>query len=72
MQLLNGTKTIENNMGKTAKEHRKKVAARNAKIKGAERQYQKVMNEAYRKYLEELKSAQASGQTETQESFTAQ
>jgi hypothetical protein len=72
MQLLNGTKTIENNMGKAAKEHRKKVAARNAKIKGAERQYQKVMNEAYRKYLEELKAAQASGQTETQESFTAQ
>ena len=72
MQLLNGTKTIENNMGKAAKEHRKKVVARNAKIKGAERQYQKVMNEAYRKYLEELKVAQASGQTETQESFTAQ
>lgn len=59
-------------MGKAAKEHRKKVVARNTKIKGAERQYQKVMNEAYRKYLEELKVAQASGQTETQESFTAQ
>ena len=30
-------------MGKNAKEHRKKVAARNAKIKGMEKTYQKVM-----------------------------
>jgi hypothetical protein len=59
-------------MGKNAKEHRKKVAARNAKIKGAERTYQKVMNEAYKKYIEELKKAQASGITESEESFTAQ
>ena len=59
-------------MGKNAKEHRKKVAARNAKIKGAERAYQKVMNEAYQKYNEELKKAHASGITESEESFTAQ
>jgi hypothetical protein len=59
-------------MGKNAKEHRKKVAARNAKIKGAERAYQKVMNEAYQKYIEELKKVQASGITESEESFTAQ
>ena len=59
-------------MGKNAKEHRKKVAARNAKIKGAERAYQKVMNEAYQKYIEELKKAQASGTTESEESLTAQ
>jgi hypothetical protein len=65
-------KITENKMGKNAKEHRKKVAARNAKIKGAERAYQKVMNEAYQKYIEELKKVQASGITESEESFTAQ
>lgn len=58
-------------MGKNAKEHRKKVAARNAKMKGVERAYQKVMNEAYQKYIEELKAAQASGTTEN-EGFVAQ
>jgi hypothetical protein len=59
-------------MGKKAKEHRKKVAARNANIKGYERQYQKVMNEAYQKYLQELEAAKASGMTQTEQSFTAQ
>jgi hypothetical protein len=59
-------------MGKKAKEHRKKVAARNAKVKGYERQYQKVMNEAYQKYLQELEAAKASGMTQTEQSFTAQ
>lgn len=58
-------------MGKNAKEHRKKVAARNAKMKGIERAYQKVMNEAYQKYLAEIKAAQSSGTTET-EGFVAQ
>ena len=59
-------------MGKNAKEHRKKVAARNAKIKGMEKTYQKVMNDAYQKYLEQIKEAQMSGETKTDESFTAQ
>jgi hypothetical protein len=59
-------------MGKNAKEHRKKVAARNAKMKGVERAYQKIMNEAYQKYLEQLKEAQASGNTETNEGLIAQ
>ena len=61
-------------MGKRAKEHRKKVLARNAKMKGVERAYQKVMNEAYQKYLQELQAAQAaqtSGKTEN-EGFVAQ
>jgi hypothetical protein len=58
-------------MGIRKKEHRKKVAARNAKIKGMERTYQKVMNDAYQKYLEELKIAQTSGKTDT-EGFVAQ
>ena len=59
-------------MGKNAKEHRKKVAARNAKLKGEERAYQKIMNEAYQKYIEQLKEAQMSGETKSEESFTAQ
>ena len=59
-------------MGKNAKEQRKKVAARNAKIKGYERQYQKVMNEGYQKYLQEMQAAIASGDTQTEQSFTAQ
>ena len=58
-------------MGVRKKEHRKKIAARNAKMKGIERQYQKVMNDAYQKYLEELKTAQTSGKTDT-EGFVAQ
>lgn len=59
-------------MGVRKKEHRKKVAARNANMKGIERQYQKVMNDAYQKYLEQIKEAQMSGETQTDESFTAQ
>ena len=59
-------------MGVRKKEHRKKVAARNAKMKGVERQYQKVMNDAYQKYLEQIKEAQMSGETKPEESFTAQ
>jgi uncharacterized membrane protein len=31
-------------MGKREKEHRKKVAARNQKIKGAQRTYEKLYN----------------------------
>jgi hypothetical protein len=69
---LNGLKTTEVKMGVRKKEHRKKVAARNAKMKGIERQYQKVMNDAYQKYLEQIKEAQMSGETKTDESFTAQ
>lgn len=58
-------------MGIRKKEHRKKVVARNSKIKGMEKTYQKVMNDAYQKYLEELKTAQTSGKTDT-EGFVAQ
>lgn len=59
-------------MGKNAKEHRRKVAARNTKIKGIERQYQKVMNESYQAYLEQMKLELASGETQSQENFIAQ
>lgn len=58
-------------MGKRAKEHRKKVLARNAKMKGMEKAYQKVMNEMYQKYLKELEEMKASGVTEN-EGFVAQ
>ena len=42
-------------MGKRAKEHRKKVAARNQKIKGQQNAMQKLFNESMRQQLEELK-----------------
>ena len=42
-------------MGKKAKEHRKKVAARNQKIKGQQNAMQKLFNESMRQQLEELK-----------------
>ena len=55
-------------MGKEAKEHRKKVAARNQKIKGAQNAMQKLFNESMKTQLEELKKqreAEMSGQTQT-------
>jgi len=42
-------------MGKKAKEHRKKVAARNQKIKGQQNAMQKLFNESMKTQLEELK-----------------
>jgi hypothetical protein len=42
-------------MGKKAKEHRKKVAARNQQIKAAQNAYQKMMNEQMQKYLADLR-----------------
>ena len=42
-------------MGKRAKQHRKKVAARNQKIKGQQNVMQKLFNESMRQQLEELK-----------------
>jgi hypothetical protein len=55
-------------MGKAKKEHRKKVAARNQKIKGAQNAMQKLFNESMKTQLEELKKqreAEMSGQTQT-------
>lgn len=43
-------------MGKRAKEHRKKVQARNAQIKGAQKKYQQLMNEKMMQYLQDMKS----------------
>jgi hypothetical protein len=42
-------------MGKAKKEHRKKVAARNQKIKGQQNAMQKLFNESMKTQLEELK-----------------
>jgi hypothetical protein len=42
-------------MGKREKEHRKKVAARNQKVKTQQNAMQKLFNESMRKQLEELK-----------------
>ena len=42
-------------MGKKAKEHRKKVAARNQQIKAAQNAYQKMMNEQMQKYLADVR-----------------
>ena len=42
-------------MGKAKKEHRKKVAARNQKLKSDESAMQKYFNETMKKQLEEIK-----------------
>jgi len=55
-------------MGKRAKEHRKKVEARNAKIKSEQSAMQKLFNESMKMQLEELKKqreAEVSGSTQT-------
>jgi hypothetical protein len=59
-------------MGKKAKEHRKKVAARNQQIKGAQKKYQEFMNEKMMEYLKEMKekSQQEIETPTTQSGFT--
>ncbi len=59
-------------MGKKAKEHRKKVAARNQQIKGAKKKYQEFMNEKMTEYLKEMKekSQQEIETPTTQSGFT--
>ena len=55
-------------MGKKAKEHRKKIAARNQRIKEQQNAMQKLFNESMRQQIEELKKqreAEMSGTTET-------
>ncbi len=43
-------------MGKNAKEHRRKVAARNQRLKAERRVFDKQMDESVKKYIEELKA----------------
>ena len=55
-------------MGKKAKEHRKKVAARNQRLKSQQNAMQKLFNESMRQQIEALKQqreAEMSGTTET-------
>ena len=55
-------------MGKAKKEHRKKVAARNQKLKAQQNTIQKLFNESMRQQLEELKKqreVEMSGDTQT-------
>jgi hypothetical protein len=55
-------------MGKKAKEHRKKVAARNLKLKAEQSAFQKLFNESMKTQIEEMKKkdAAASGLTTNQ------
>ena len=70
MRLLNGLKKTESKMGKKEKEHRKKVATRNQKIKSAQKVYQKLYDEQMTKYIEVLRAKAAeSGATESDQSM---
>ena len=56
-------------MGKKDKEHRKKVQARNEKLKAAEGAMQKIFQESMKRQLEELKrqrEVEVSGDTKNQ------
>jgi hypothetical protein len=55
-------------MGKAKKEHRKKVAARNQRIKTQQTAMQKMFNESMKQQLEELqkqRESEMSGETQT-------
>ena len=57
-------------MGKTDKNHRKRVQARNNQLKGAEKMYQKMYQEVMKKQIEQLVAEhkeKTSGETETDE-----
>ena len=55
-------------MGKKAKEHRKKVEARNQKLKAEQNAFQKLFNESMKTQIEEMKKKDdaASGLTVNQ------
>ena len=57
-----GNKTAEE-MGKKAKEHRKKVQARNEKLVAARKKFEKEMGEEFRKQMQQVKSAEVPSQT---------
>jgi hypothetical protein len=55
-------------MGKKDKEHRKKVVARNQRLKSQDSAMQRLFNDAMKQQLEklkELKETEMSGETET-------
>jgi len=49
-------------MGKKAKEHRKKVQARNIKLVAARKQFEKEMGEMLKQQMQQVKSAEAPSQ----------
>jgi len=56
-------------MGKKAKEHRKKVQARNQKLNAAENAMQKLFQESMKRQIEEIKrqrEVEVSGDTKNQ------
>lgn len=60
-------------MGKRAKEHRKKVVARNQRLASERKIFDKQMNESVQKYIEDLKTKmEQSGQTENSVGLQAQ
>jgi hypothetical protein len=73
MQSLSGLKKIDQNkikkkMSKRKKEHRRKVAARNQRIKSEQSAIQRLFNDAMKQQLEKLKEqkeAEMSGETQT-------
>ena len=56
-------------MGKRAKEHRKRVQARNAKLKAESNRQKKIFEKAMEEQIELMKS-KMSGETEQKESIT--
>jgi hypothetical protein len=65
---LKRTDQKNNKMGKQEKEHRKKVEARNQKLKAEQNAFQKLFNESMKTQIEEMKKkdAAASGLTVNQ------
>jgi hypothetical protein len=60
-------------MGKKAKEHRKKVAARNARIKGVQKQIQNLWQQEMMKEVERLREEKnRQGSVEGQDVSTSQ
>jgi len=60
-------------MGKKAKEHRKKVAARNANIKGAQKKFQAMWQEQMMKQMESFREEKnRQGSVDNEEVSTSQ
>lgn len=51
-------------MGKNAKEHRKKVAKRNQRVKESQNYISRVWNEEFNKAMEQAKEKQQEGSTD--------
>lgn len=56
---------IKTQMGKAAKEHRKKVAKRNAQIKEAQKKFQKMYSERMQQEIERIREEKNKQSQET-------